>query len=283
MSIGFEVVESPSKPLWVPVDGTSQLAVGMLVSYGDRTPSNTGGVVPFVAAAGHGNETTAKMPYGVVIGTSDSADSETYSTLATALIKVKTITGIDTAAGQIARANRGIEGMYGKGDPQPMVQIVRITPETVLRGYFRNNATVGTTNITTLSPTAVATTAMTFATFGMTPVVENCTTYCVKGTNAGLYRVTTNTSATAYTYTREWPYTPTTADTFKTVNVRQGYCRMNTDTTYGMWINNVAALTADWYNINVLSLDLGADSGNENCTFLFAPDMFTHFPGTRTT
>jgi hypothetical protein len=279
--LGFEVIHNPVKPIWVPVDGTSTLAHGMLLYYGKETPANTGGAVVMPAAAGACDVTNMLIPWGVVIG--DNNATPTYSTLATALVKTQTITGVDTAAGQLARDYRLAEGMYGKGDPQPLVQVARITPETVLRGYFRNSATVGTTCITTLSPSAVATTAMTFATFGFTGVVDNSTTYCVSGTNAGLYRVGTDSSATACTYTREWPNKPATTDTFKRVNVRQGLCRMNVDTTYGLWIDNTAALTSNYYVVNVLNLDLSGDSGTEHCDFQFTIPTFLPYTGGRQT
>jgi len=272
MGIGFEVVEHPQRPIWVPVEGTHTLYVGQIVSYNKVTPYLTGGADPMIAAAGVCSSTTLDYPFGVVVGTSDTADAESYAQLATALINVKQITGVNTLAAQAARTNRMVEGMYAKGDPQPMAQVVRIEPFTVLRGYFRNSATVGTTVITQLSPTAVASTAMTFATFGFTGVVDNSTTYCVSGVNAGLYRRGTDASATACTYTREWPVIPATTDVFKRVNVPpQGYGRMNIDTTYGLWINNVAALTAHYYCICVLAMELGTDSGNEYIDFFFSP------------
>ena len=272
MSIGFEVIYSPQAPIWVPVDTTDTRYLGQIVYYGHKTPANTGGVKAMVVASGGTDVTNFHVPFGVVIG--DNNATPVYSTLTTALVKVQYITGVDTAAAQIARDWRLAEGMYSKGDPQPLVQVVRITPDTVLRGYFRNSATVGTTCLTTLSPTAVATTAMTFATFGFTGVVDNSTTYCVKGANAGLYRVGTDASATACTYTREWPYTPATTDTFKRVNVRQGICRMDLDTTYGLWIDNTAALTSNYYGVNVLKIDLSGDAGTEYCDFSFVADHF---------
>jgi len=281
MGMGFSIVYSPHKPIWVPVDTTDTLYHGQLVYYGLRTPANTGGVKALIAASGMGDVSKFQPPFGIVVG--DNNATPVYATVSTANVKLPYITGVDTAAAQIARDWRGAEGMYSKGDPQPLVQVARITAETIIRGYFRNSATVGTTCITTLSPTAVATTAMTFATFGMTTVAQNATTYCVTGANAGLYRVAASASATAYTYTREWPYTPATTDTFKTVNVRQGLCRMNVDTTYGLWINNVDALTSNCYLANVLKLDLSGGAGEEYCDFSFAHDMFSAAAQGRTT
>ena len=274
--MGFSVVYSPQQPIWVPVDGTTTLYHGQLVYYGKQTPANTGGVINLVAAAGVIDVTPSPsiVPWGVVVG--DNNATPLFKALTTALVTLPYITGVDTAAAQIARDYRLAEGMYGKGDPQPLVQVCRITPETVLRGYFRNSATVGTTVITTLSPTAVATTAMTFATFGLTGVADNSTTYCVSGVNAGLYRVGTDAHATALTYTREWPYTPAVTDKFKRVNVRQGLCRANFDTTYALWIDNVAALTSHYHVLNVLKIDLSGGAGEEYCDFSFTiPNFLT--------
>jgi hypothetical protein len=279
MGIGFEVIESPQKPIWIPVEGTTQLCVGQILYYGLATPTNVAGASPMVVPSGAGDISNLFVPYGIVVGTNDSADSETYSTLATANVTVKTITGVNTAAAQLARQCRGVEGMYAKGDQQAMVQVIRVTDETVIRGYFRNSATVGTTNITIQSPASgLSTTGMTFTTFGFTPVAENATLYGMTGVNAGLYRVTTGTSATALTNTRAFLQTPLTTDTYKYVNVRQGYCRMAFDTTYGLWIDNTAALTSNYYVVNVLALSLGNDPGNEFCDFSFSADHFNTLP-----
>jgi hypothetical protein len=283
MGIGFEVVYSPHKPMWVPVDGTATLAQGMLVYYGLATPANTGGVVVMPAAAGVCDNTNHLVPYGVVIG--DNNATPVYSTLATALVKVPTITGVDIAADQLARDWRLAEGMYSKGDPQPLVQVARITPETVLRGYFRGSATVGTTNITeTTAATGLSTTGATFtATFGFTGVADNSTLCYTSGANMGIYRVRTDTGTTITTNTRAFPATPVAGDKAKSVNVRQGYCRMNVDTTYGLWIDNTAALTTHYYTINVLSIDLMAEAGNESCTFSFSNEIFSLNNNGRTT
>jgi len=283
MSIGFEIIHSPARPIWVPVDSTATLAHGMLVYYGKATPANTGGVVVMPAAAGLSNVTNYLTPFGVVIG--DNNATPTYTTLSTALVKCQTITGTDTAAAQLARDFRLAEGMYAKGDPQPLVQVARITPDTVLRGYFRGSATVGTTNISTVVATgSLSTTSIPVtATGGFTAVADNATAYCVKGANAGLYRVRTDTDTgtTAMTFTRAFPYTPVAGDTFKTVNVRQGLCNMNVDTTYGLWIDNTAALTSHSYLINVLDINLSGEAGTEYCDFQFAIPNFIPYTGGR--
>lgn len=274
MGIGFEVVYSPLQPIWVPVDTTDVLSIGQLLYYGKRVNANTGGVKALATASGNCNLTAGTSPWGVVVG--DNNATPVYTTRTTALVKLQTITGVDTAANQLARDWRLAEGgMYSKGDPQPMVQIMRITPETVLKGYFRSSATVGTTTISELPLLSGATTTGgTFATFGFTGLADNATLCYTSGTNMGIYRPRTDSSATVTTYTREFPYTPVVGDKAKSVNVRQGICRMNLDTTYGLWIDNTAALSTDHYQIHCLDINLMAEAGNESCTFQFAADNF---------
>ena len=279
--VGFEIVYSPQRPVWVPVDTTDTLAHGMLVYYGKATPANTGGVKVMPAAAGICDNTNHLVPFGVVIG--DNNATPKYSTLSTALCSVQTITGVNTAADQIARDWRLTEGMYSKGDPQAMVQVARITPETVLKGYFKGSATVSTTALSTLTlASSAATTGFVTNSAQFTPVAENHTLYCVSGNNAGLYRVGTSTDPATWAFTREWPYTPAVGDTFKAVNVRQGYCRMNVDTTYGLWIDNTAALTTHYYAICVHKISLATD-GAEFAEFSFSNEMFSLNNNGRTT
>jgi hypothetical protein len=283
MGLGFEVVYSPQKPIWVPVDGTATLAQGMLVYYGAATPASTSGVVVMPAASGVCDNANHLVPFGVVVG--DNNATPVYTTLTTANIKVKTITGVDTAVAQLARDFRQVEGMYSKGDPQPFVQVIRITPETVLKGHFKGSATVGTTAIVeTTAASGLSTTGATVtATFGFTAVAQNSTIAYTSGANAGLYRVRTDTGTTITTNTRAFPNAPVVGDKVKSVNVRQGYCRMNVDTTYGMWIDNTAALSSNYYAICVYSIDLMQPAGEEYCTFSFANDIFQLNNNGRTT
>jgi hypothetical protein len=285
MPVGFEVVYSPPGlgPFWAPVNGTADIVHGMLVYYGKATPADTGGVIVMPAAGGACDVTNYLIPWGVVIG--DNNATPVSKALTTALVNKQYITGTDTAAAQLARDWRGAEGMRSKGDPQPMVQVMPITPVTILKGYFRGSATVGTTNITettatgSLSTTSVPTTA----TLGFTAVAENATACFTSGANAGIYRVRTDTDSgtTATTYTRAWPYTPVAGDKIKSVNVKQGYCRMNVDTTYGLWIDNAAALTADYYIVNVYEINLMAEAGTEYCLFSFSIPTFLPYTGGR--
>lgn len=283
MSVGFEVVYSPPGfgPFWAPIDGTADIVHGMLVYYGKATPADTGGVIVMPAASGACDVTNQLIPWGVVIG--DNNATPVSKALTTALVNKQYITGTDTAAAQLARDWRGAEGMRSKGDPQPMVQVMPITPVTILKGYFRGSATVGTTNITeTTAASGLSTTGATFtATFGFTGVAENSTLCYTSGANAGIYRVRTDTGTTITTNTRAFPYTPVAGDKAKSVNVKQGYCRMNVDTTYGLWIDNTAALTADYYIVNVYEINLTAEAGSEYCLFSFSIPTFLPYTGGR--
>ena len=275
MGMGFEVVYSPQKPIWVPVEGTEVLMQGGLVFYGLRTPAQTGGCSILTAASGVADVGTLRSPYGVVLG--DNNATPVYTTLATALVKVQTITGVNTAATQLARDWRGVEaGMYSKGDPQPLVQVARITSETVLKGYLRNSATVGTTVVTeTTAASGLSTTGATFAaTFGFTSTA-NFTTLCyTTGTNAGIYRVRTDGGTTITTNTRAFPYTPVVGDKAKSANLKQGIGQLKTDTTYGLWIDNATTAATNYWTVNILEINLMTEPGNEYVIFSFMGDQF---------
>lgn len=205
MGMGFEIVQSPHKPIWMPCY-TGTLMHGGLVSMGLRTPADTGGVTILTAASGVADVGTLRTPWGIVIG--DNNATPVYSALSTALVTVQTITAADSAASQLARDWRGVEGkMWPKGDPQAMVLVNRITQETVLKGYLRGSATVGTTVITeTTAASGLSTTGATFAaTFGFTSTA-NFTTLCyTSGKNAGIYRIRTDGGTTITTNTRAFP------------------------------------------------------------------------------
>ena len=284
MGMGFEVVYSPQKPIWVPVEGTEVLMMGGLVSYGLRTPSQTGGCSILTAASGTADVATIRTPWGVVIG--DNNKTPVYTTLATAAVKVQTISGVNTGADQLARDWRGVEGgMYGKGDPQPMVQVARITAETVLKGYLRGSATVATTNITeTTAASGLSTTGATFAaSLGFTSTA-NFTTLCyTSGANAGIYRVRTDGGTAITTNTRAFPYTPVVGDKAKSANLKQGIGQLKTDTTYGLWIDNATTAATNYWTVNILEINLMQEPGNEYVIFSFMGEQFNTANAARAT
>ena len=284
MGMGFEVVYSPQPPLWVPVNTTGVMMMGGLVSYGLRIPADSG-VQILTAASGTADRATARIPYGVVIG--DNNRTPVYTTLATAAVKVRTITGCDTASAQLARTDWvGVEGsMYPKNDPQPMVQIVRITSDTILKGYFRNSATVGTTVIPEIAASSgLSTTGATFAaTLGFTSVAYSSTLCYTSGANAGIYRMRSDAGTSITTNAKAFPATPVAGDKAKSVPVRQGICQLQTDTTYGLWIDTATTTGTNYWSVNVLDMNLNTDPGNEYCIFSFTADQFLTATGGRST
>jgi hypothetical protein len=166
--------------------------------------------------------------------------------------------------------------MYGKGDPQPMVQVCRITPETVLKGYLRGSATVGTTNITeTTADSGLSTTGATFlASFGFTSTANFSTLCYTSGANAGIYRIRTDGGTTITTNTRAFPYTPVAGDKAKSANLKTGVSQLKTDTTYGLWIDNATTAATNYWTVNVLDINLCTEPGNEYVVFSFMGDEF---------
>jgi len=273
--MGFEVIHSPYKPIWVPVDtpagAATTLYVGQLVVAGVNASCQ--GVKAW-NVAGIYDTTADQIPFGVVIGTNNRTPTfnSTY--------KTDSITSAYTVAGQLARDWVGTEGMHKKTDPAAMVQVAVLTPETVLKGPIFNGATYGTA-ITEAVVTAVnATMGLGFTCgttgFDFTSVAYNATMYCRSGANKGLYRATYSAAAgTAehlfYTY---WPYTIAVGDKFVGANLPVcGTGTINFDDT-GQYINGAAAVTTtDYIGINILRLDLER-TGAEYAIFTINPHMF---------
>jgi len=276
VGMGFEVVYAPQRPIWMPVDGTQVLMQGGLVSFGLRTPAQTGGVAILTAASGTADVGGGpRTPYGVVIGDNNATPVNTL--LGTALVTVQTITGCDTAAAQLARDWRGVEGsMWPKGDPQPMVQVALISPLTVLKGYLRGSATVGTTVITeTTAASGLSTTGATFAaTLGFTSTANFTTLAYTSGKNAGIYRIRTDGGTTITTNTKAFPYTPVVGDKAKSANLKLGVGQLKTDTTYGLWIDNATTAATNYWTVNIYEINLCTEPGNEYVIFSFMGDQF---------
>ena len=235
----------PLEPIWVPVDGTSTIYIGQIVTMGLDTPGDSG-CTALGVASGKGNLTNKDIPYGVVIGTNNRPGlyNSTYMT--------EYITGVN-AATQISRGAdnwTGQEGMYVKGDPQALVQVARITPDVAIRGTINGHATTaGTAIVATTIATWTSGAAFTLAaTCGFTPIAYNSTLFIRDGANAGIYRITSDTDPTTKTCVRYFPATSAVGDGVSAANIRVGTGRMQFDTT-SQWIDNTAALTADWYTV----------------------------------
>lgn len=247
---------------WYPVVGTSTLYIGEIVY------PTADGVDGVGAASGAADTTSKTPPWGIVVGTSN--DVPVYD----ATYHVNSITGVTTQAAQIARQNIGQEGMWAKGDPQPFVLVERILPITLIKGNLYN-AAIGVAptvlTVTTGSSTGVGFTANS-CDFS-TPVSQLTTVYCRTGANAGLYRHTTDTSATVVTFNRAFPYAIAVGDTFVRVPCRHsGNSYVQTDTT-AQFFDVAANPATDYWVIDVDEIDL-KESGKETVTFRFNADHF---------
>ena len=280
--MAFSVVEGEGRTLWCATDGSSTYYIGQIVSIVATTKAMTNGtVVPLDTPHGSADTTHFEIPFGVVVGINNR--TPTYGTLGSK--KVEYATGVVSSANQIIRDFTGAEGMYGKGDPQLLVQIAEITPNTIIRGPFCMSAYgTGLTLQTATSASAgggivaFAANSSGVVAAGGTPVTLMRTMYCRSGANRGIYRVLVDVSATAPAVTTAFPYGVAIGDTFVTVPAKQGLSYILI--TSGMFID--AALGQDsngtngTFHVIVYRLNLEADA--EWCDFRF---LNMHFDNAR--
>ena len=132
----FDVVHNGGRTLWVTADSASTYYKGQIVSLIGASKAMSISVKPLAVPAGAVDLTNFQIPYGVVVG----FNRRTPRSATVGSMSLEYDTGVITQADQVARDWTGQEGMYSKGDPQPLIQITRITPETVLRGPICNGA-----------------------------------------------------------------------------------------------------------------------------------------------
>lgn len=261
--MGFEVVEGCPRSLWVPIVDLDTLYVGQIVEC-----QGNEGAAPVGAAVG-ANDTTGKaIPFGVVIGTNlkEPSYDSTY--------KANKIT--DTSPNTTTTEYVMTEGVWSKGDKQAMVEIAVIDANTVLKGPLFNAAVGTATTVGTV--TTGGTVSSTVNALEVAGVATKATAYFRTGVNAGSYRVTDDTSTTALTWDKATTGTVAVGDTLVRVNGLRpvGPSRAQFDSE-SMYIDTSAALTADYYGIDVIKLDL-SEAGKEHVFFKFNLD---HFCGAR--
>lgn len=259
-----------SQVSWVPVEPAEVIRTGSIVAVDTATPLE--GVQPIGTAAGASNTTNKDIPMGVVVGNNNTSGNLSYdSTNMTEQIT-------QVAAGSVYGSTTnytGVEGPWPKGDRQAMVAIEHITAETVIRMPIFN-AAVGT------APTVVTATVASGgdgigATTGATdvaPVANFATIYMRTGANRGIKRTLTSSSTTVHTWLKAMPGDVAVGDTAVIINGLRpygiSYAQFDAEALY---INCAAALTADYYIINVRRLDL-SEPGNEYVEFTFNADNF---------
>jgi hypothetical protein len=219
MSYGFQIAEGTARTFQAMTDGTSTYYLGQIVSYSAASKAATPGtVVPLAVPAGAFDTTNFQTIAGIVVGIDDRLP--TYDTMG------QYVTGVVTQAAQLARYPQhvGPTGMYNPGDPQVILTIAEITPNTVIRGPIcETGGTAPTVETDTGgADTTGYTTAGTQSASSFTPVANTCSVICRTGKNRGLYRTTNDTSTTQMDVTVAFPYDVVAGDTFVRLSMKQG-------------------------------------------------------------
>ena len=264
--MAFTIVHPEShQTSWVPILAGQVAYTGQIVTVDSATPLE--GVLPLPVAAENNNYTNMDIPIGVIIGFNANACDAVFSSAK----GVQQMTG--TAVGSSWHSTshfRGVEGPWSRGDKIAMAHIHHIDPSTVIRGdMFDTTYGVAIPEVTVttgcggdgIGCTTGAATVATMANFG--------TIYMRTGENAGIYRTVTSASTTIHTWLQGMPQTINIGDKAVVLNGLRPYgtCKMQIDAT-ATFIDLNAALTTDYFNINVRRLDL-SKAGGEYVEFTF--------------
>lgn len=272
--MGFRIVHPDQLQVRdMPIEPAEVIYTGSIVSGSvDAAVTPLEGVCPISAAAGASNTTYKPIPYGICIGNNNVSGNVVSNTT----YKTEYITQV--AAGSVYGSTtqyQGVEGPWAKGDPQAMAKVALISPETIIRGDIFN-AAVGT------APTVVTVTTgcggdgigMTTGAADATVIARFGTIYMRTGANRGIYRTTTSNSSTVHTWTKAMPNTIAVDDTAVVINGLRpygiAYAQFDSESLY---IDCSAALSSDYYIIDVIRLDLSTP-GDEYVEFRFNMDNF---------
>ena len=253
-----------TQTLWVPLDST---AAPETAYQGALMKSGGDGVLNVAVASGAGDTSNKQVLFGVVIGTNDRYQTwdSTYKGLST--------TSVITQAAQAARNFMGVEGMWSKADTQTFVQLALITPNTRVKVPLYN-ASYGTAP-TLLTVTTGSATGLGFTSNAcdFTPVADLCTSYCRTGANAGLYRISDDTSTTVETNDVAFKEDIAVGDKFVRVPLRPiGTSYVQTDAE-GIFFDVSASPATNYWIFNVHELHL-EEAGKEYVIGTFAPCHF---------
>jgi len=259
--MAFEVVEGSPRSIWTQIVDSDTLYVGQII----ECQANEGSA-PVGAASGAADTTGKIVPYGVVLGTNLYTPS--FDTTQNA-DKITDATPLASTTEFVLH-----EGVWAKGSRVAMVEIALITPETILKGPIYN-AAVGTAptlgTVTTGDANGVSCTVNAMDVAGVAGLAS---IYFRGGANQGAYRVTDDTSTTALTWDKPTYKAVAVDDTLVRVNGLRpngpSYAQFDSES---MYIDCAAALTSDYYVLDVIKLDL-SEAGKEHCFFRFNADHF---------
>jgi len=272
--MGFQVIEGELRNVWMPVNfanSSDTLYEGQIVmsSLSSEAPAGEG-LAPLGAAAGASDTTGKAVPFGIVLAGNDA--NPTYDST----YKGQSIASVGSQALQLARDFRGAEGMFKKGDPQALVKVAVIGPNTIIKGPLFYGA-YGTV-LPTVTNTAQSTTGLTITMSAITPTVSayNHTWFALDGKNRGLYRTAYNAGATptSATFYTAFPYDIEVNDTFRYACLRLGTCFAQFDAESTYIEHSAVSYATNYYVLDVLELNLEV-SGKEYAIFKFNADQFS--------
>lgn len=256
----MEVVETGGRMIqriWAPVDDVDIYRVGMLTGW---EAGAYDGIVN-AGAAGAGPDATTKI-CGIIEGFDTLED--TY----VAAQQGNSATGVVTAAAQLARSLKPTsnKGPWVQGDKSVHALIALIDPWTRVKVPLYN-AAVGTAPTVLTVTTASSDGGVTAPTMGacdFTPVANQSTLYCRTGANAGIMRVTDDTSTTQPTVDQAFTHAAiAVGDTFVRVPCRSfGESFMGTDAE-ALYFDVSSTSASNYWIFNVIELHL-ENAGEEH-------------------
>ena len=265
----ISVVHGSPQTVWVPLNPGAVAYVGSIVCLDLSAIGTSEGFVIREQADGANNTTNKDRPYGVIIG------HNLYNPVFDATYKADIITDEGVTGPAVSTKEYvGVEGPWPKGEKRAMVKVAIITPSTVLRAPIYNNA-VGTAPSLLTSTSTGSKVQMTTNACDVAGVVGLGTIYFRTGANAGIYRVTDDTSTTVCDYDVNTPSNCAVGDTAVRVPIRpvgMSYVRIGDDTV-SSYINCSETAATNYDTIHVLRLDL-SEAGKEYCEFMFDGDHF---------
>lgn len=261
--MGFSIVEGSPRSIWCPITDGDTIYVGQVV----HNQSNEG-IAPIATATGAADTTSKLVPFGVVVGLNNTADNTVFDSTYNA-------NSITDASPHGTNTNYvGSEGVFARGDRQAMALVALIDHNTVLQGPLFNAAySTAPTVLTVTTGSTTGVSATTNAT-DVAGIAAQSALYFRTGANAGAYRNTDDTSTTALTWDKATFADVASGDTAIRVNLRlQGLSKVQFDSE-STYIDIGATATTNYYNVNVLKLDL-KEAGKEHANFTFNMDHFS--------
>lgn len=263
-------VQGPCRVVQMAGDTSSTYYVGQLVTFVAATKAHvTGTVKPLAVPAGAADTTNFQVIAGVVVG--GNVRTPTYNATFLANSFGGTIT---SQAHQAARDIAFNKGMYSGGETQLLLDVAVVDPTSLLEGKIYHNVygTAPTVVIPTVADTDGWITPTTANTPGWNNVANLGTHYCRTGANAGLYRTSVNSTATAPAVTVAFPYDIPVTDTFVTMPFKQGISFIYISGP-GMYINSFLTPASNYFAVIIEKLSL-AEAGQETALFRFGPQHF---------